>query len=253
MGSLGVNVPILEAKGIKRWFGGLAALADVEFEVEQGQILGVIGPNGAGKTTLFNVICGFYPPSEGQIRFDGAVISGMRPHVISRRGIARTFQVPRYFHGMTVVENVMVGALFGHTSNYSLKKAREEAAKLLEGMGFAGRVDMPVSALNAIDARRLELVRAVVSNPKIILLDEVMAGLNSTEVCEAMALIASLKDELGVTVILVEHIMQAVMGISDKIVVLANGRVIAQGTPKEISRDPAVLEAYLGGCDIPSV
>ena len=237
---------LLEGQEVSRHFGGIAALSNVSFHVDEGEIVGLIGPNGAGKTTLFNAICCTYPVDSGIIKFKGAKITGLKPHQVCRRGIARTFQITRSFANMSVRQNIMVGSLFGKESLGSIKIAEEEAKRLMEFTGLVGKADISAGSLFSADARRLELARALAAKPEILLLDEVMAGLNPSEVAEAMKLIQRLRDEMGITVFMVEHIMKSVMGISDRIVVLASGRQIAEGTPKEVSKNPAVIKAYLG-------
>ncbi len=237
---------LLEGQEVSKHFGGIAALSNVSFHVDEGEIVGLIGPNGAGKTTLFNVICCTYPVDSGSIKFKGSKITGLKPHQVCRRGIARTFQITRSFANMSVRQNIMVGSLFGKESLGSIKIAQEEAKRLMEFTGLVGKADISAGSLFSADARRLELARALAAKPEILLLDEVMAGLNPSEVAEAMKLIQRLRDEMGITVFMVEHIMKSVMGISDRIVVLASGRQIAEGTPKEVSENPAVIKAYLG-------
>ena len=237
---------LLEGEGVSKYFGGLGALRDVSFHVDEGNIVGLIGPNGAGKTTLFNVICCVHQPDSGTIRFRGEKISSLKPHQICRKGIARTFQIPRSFGNMSVLHNVMVGALFGKDHRGSLKDSRKEAIRLMEITGLREKADTPAGSLTSIDARRLELVRALAAKPEVLLLDEVMAGLNPSEVAEAMALIQRLRDETGLTIFMVEHIMKSVMGISDTVIVLDNGEKIYEGTPKEVSEDAKVIAAYLG-------
>jgi len=241
-----VEMHLLEGQEVSKHFGGIAALSNVSFHVDEGEIVGLIGPNGAGKTTLFNVICCTYPVDSGTIKFKGSKITGLKPHQVCRRGIARTFQITRSFANMSVRQNIMVGSLFGKESQGSIKIAQEEAKQLMEFTGLIGKADILAGSLISADARRLELARALAAKPEILLLDEVMAGLNPSEVAEAMKLIQRLKDEMGITVFMVEHIMKSVMGISDRIIVLDSGRQIAEGTPKEVSENPAVIEAYLG-------
>jgi len=237
---------LLAGQEVSKHFGGIAALSNVSFHVDEGEIVGLIGPNGAGKTTLFNAICCTYPVDSGIIKFKGAKITGLKPHQVCRRGIARTFQITRSFANMSVRQNIMVGSLFGKESQGNIKIAEEEATRLIEFTGLIGKADISAGSLFSADAKRLELARALAAKPEILLLDEVMAGLNPSEVAEAMKLIQRLRDEMGITVFMVEHIMKSVMGISDRIVVLASGRQIAEGTPKEVSKNPAVIKAYLG-------
>ena len=236
----------LEAENVSKHFGGVAALSNVSFHVDKGEIVGLIGPNGAGKTTLFNVICCVYPPDNGIIKLNGSKITGLKPHHICRGGIARTFQITKSFGNMSVLENIMIGSLFGKESHRSLRIAGEEARQLMEFTGLIGKAGIPAGSLISADARRLELARALAAKPEILLLDEVMAGLNPSEVGEAMKLIQRLRNEMRITIFMVEHIMKSVMGVSDRIIVLKSGRQIAEGTPKEVSENPAVIEAYLG-------
>jgi len=236
----------LEAENVSKHFGGVAALSNVSFHVDKGEIVGLIGPNGAGKTTLFNVICCVYPPDSGIIKLNGSKITGLKPHHICRGGIARTFQITKSFGNMSVLENIMIGSLFGKESHGSLRIAGEEARQLIEFTGLIGKAGISAGSLISADARRLELARALAAKPEILLLDEVMAGLNPSEVGEAMKLIQRLRYEMRITIFMVEHIMKSVMGVSDRIIVLESGRQIAEGTPKEVSENPAVIEAYLG-------
>lgn len=236
----------LEAENVSKHFGGVAALSNVSFHVDKNEILGLIGPNGAGKTTLFNVICCVYPPDNGIIKVNGSKITGLKPHHICRGGIARTFQITKSFGNMSVLENIMIGSLFGKESHGSLRIAAEEARQLMEFTGLTGKEGIPAGSLISADARRLELARAVAAKPEILLLDEVMAGLNPSEIGEGMELIQRLRNEMGITIFMVEHIMKSVMGVSDRIIVLESGRQIAEGTPKEVTENPVVIKAYLG-------
>jgi len=237
---------LLEGRGLSRRFGALAAVDGLDFAVEPGEILGVIGPNGAGKTTLLNLVSGLLPPSAGEIRFDGEVISGRPPHAIAARGVARTFQIVKPLRGLTVRENVALGAMFGRAGQGAgTRAARTRADEVLALVGLASRADDPVGILTVADLKRLELARALAMGPRLLLLDEVMAGLNPREIEWAMGLVREVHRH-GMTVLMIEHVMRAVMGVSQRILVLHHGRRLALGAPESVSRDPAVIEAYLG-------
>ncbi len=236
---------ILRVEGIGIQFGGVAALQDVTFSASQGEILGVMGANGAGKTTLFSLIAGNQKPTDGKILFDDRVISGQRPDRISRMGVARTFQIVRPFGGMTVLENVAIGAMYG-ARRAAMAEAEDIARAILEEIGLAGRADDPASTLTLAARKRLEVGRALATQPKLLLLDEVLAGLTATEVDEALAMIRAVHETRGLTVLVIEHVMRALMQLCDRIVVLHHGVKITEGTPHEVAENPDVIDAYLG-------
>jgi len=237
---------LLEGQALSRRFGALPAVDGLDFAVEPGEILGVIGPNGAGKTTLLNLISGLLPPTAGEVRFRGEVITGRAPHVIAAAGIARTFQVVKPLRGLTVRENVALGAMFGRVAERRpTRAALAKADEVLAFVGLAERAGAPVGALTIADLKRLELARALAMDPLLLLLDEVMAGLNPKEVGWVMGLVQEV-NRRGVTILMIEHVMKAIMGISHRVLVLHHGRRIALGSPQAVSQDPAVIEAYLG-------
>ena len=237
--------PILTGQHVSKYFGALRAVDDVDVEVYAGEILGIIGPNGAGKTTLLSMINGTLPITKGKIFFRGQEISGMRPYRIAERGISRTFQIVKPFPGMTALENVALGALFGRNRERDMSRAMERAAETLKRVRIEGKEYVLVEKLNVSERKRLELARALTQNPDLLLLDEVMAGLNPREIEDSMALIQEV-NRAGTTLMVIEHVMKAIMGISSRIVVLHHGQKIAEGTPAEISENREVIAAYLG-------
>jgi len=238
-------MPLLEGGGVTKYFGGLAAVSKVDFNVGQGEIVGLIGPNGAGKTTLFNLISGALFFKSGVIKFKGEKISGLKPHQICRRGVARTFQSVKVFANMPVLQNVLLGSLFGTPTGMSSADATKEATTLLEFVGLSAVRATPARDLTLVNQKRLEVARALATKPELLLLDELMAGLNSTEIAEAMELVTRIRDK-GITVFMIEHVMKAIMSVCDRIMVLHHGEKIAEGTPREIANNKTVIEVYLG-------
>ncbi|WP_210495511.1 ABC transporter ATP-binding protein [Microvirga antarctica] len=233
---------MLSVSNVTKRFGGLVAVSDASLKVDQGRIVALIGPNGAGKTTLFAIIGGFVTPDSGRIQFEGRDITGMPPHAICRLGLTRTFQIVQPFAGLTVRENIAIGA---HLRHRGRAEALERAAIVGEQVGMGPLLDQPAQSLTVAGRKRLELARALATEAKLLLLDEVMAGLIPSEITEIVATIRKIRDS-GVTILLIEHVMQAVMSLSEEAYVLNQGRMIAHGTPAQLVADPTVIEAYLG-------
>jgi branched-chain amino acid transport system ATP-binding protein len=233
---------ILEVQGLTKHFGGLTAVRDLNFSLQEGEILGLIGPNGAGKTTAFNLISGFLRPSAGKIIFQGENLVGLEPHQICLKGLTRTFQIVQPFYTLTVLDNVGIGA-FSHRKKF--RRARQKALEVLDYVGLIEFQNRRAGSLPIASQKRLELAKALATDPKLLLLDEVMAGLTATEIAQVLSIIRKIR-ESGITLFLIEHVMHAVMSISDRIIVLHHGEKIGEGSPQQVAKDKRVMDAYLG-------
>ena len=236
---------ILEGKGVTKYFGGLAAVSNVDFNVDRGEVLGLIGPNGAGKTTLFNLISATLTPTEGDIKFKSQDIAGSKPYKVCRMGVARTFQTVKIFANMPVLNNVLLGSFYGTSRKISSPDAMGEATELLDFVGLSAMISIPAKDLTLANQKRLEIARALATGPELLLLDEIMEGLNPIEVGQAMELITRIRQK-GITIVMIEHVMKAIMTLCGRILVLHHGEKIAEGTPQEISTSKTVMKVYLG-------
>ena len=236
---------ILEVTNLIKAFGGLVAIKDLDLAINQGDVVGLIGPNGSGKTTSFNLISGYLAPDEGHIKFNGMDITGLKPHKICQHGIARTFQLTKPFSGMTALQNVMVGKMYGGESSGRIGSVAEECEKLLTFVGLGGKGAVTAQTFGTVERKRLEIARALATEPKLLLLDEMMSGLTPAEMEDALKLVKAISNS-GITLIVVEHVMKAILDVSTKLVVLNHGEKIAEGEPQAVVKDQKVIEAYLG-------
>ena len=237
---------LLEGRGVTKRFGGLTAVSGLDFELHRGEILGLIGPNGAGKTTLLDCLTGVEPPNQGTITFAGQSLIGLKPHQVVKRGIARTFQVVQPFPTLTARDNVAMGALFGSTrAHKDVRRAQTVASEMLAFVGLINKADQPAAQLTLGERKRLELAKSLATEPELLLLDEVNAGLNPAEIETAIGLLRKIRDE-GVTLLVIEHVMKVIMDLSDRVIVLHHGEKIAQGSPDDVTNDEGVIRAYLG-------
>lgn len=237
---------LLEGRSVSKRFGGLTAVSALDFSVYKGEILGLIGPNGSGKTTLLNCITGFDSPSDGEVLFRGTRIESLKPHIITRMGIARTFQIVQPFPNLTVLDNVTMGALFGSSkAQKEVRRAHALAEEKLDMVGLIDKADSLASQLTLAERKRLEFAKSLATEPEILLLDEVNAGLNQTEIQNAISLIRKVRDQ-GITILIIEHLMKVIMDLSDRVIVLHHGEKIAEGAPRDVTRDEQVIKAYLG-------
>jgi len=236
----------LKIEGLCKNFGGLAAVQDLNFEVEQGETVGLIGPNGSGKTTTLNLLTGFHKPTSGKITFNDKNITNLARCKVCSQGVARTFQLVKPFHDFTALQNVMVGRAYGNEPSQNLKTAANESKVYLEKVGLQDKANTCAKDLTLMQRKRLELARALAARPQLLLLDELMAGLNHAETEEAMTLIKQIKSEMNLTIIIVEHIVKAILGLSDRVIVLNMGQKIAEGPPMEVIHNPEVIDVYLG-------
>jgi branched-chain amino acid transport system ATP-binding protein len=239
------TMDFLRVEGLYKSFGGLMAVSHLDFQVDEGEIIGLIGPNGSGKTTMLNLLTGFLKPDSGTITFQGEDVTGLPRYRMGQKGMARTFQLTKTFSDFTALQNVMVGRVYGRESAQNLQVAGEESKEILDRVGLLGKAGVLAKDLTLMERKRLELARALAARPHLLLLDELMAGLNPAEAEEAMELIKRIRDS-GTTIVVVEHIVKAILGLSDRIVVLNMGEKIAEGSPQEIVHHPHVIEVYLG-------
>ena len=237
---------MLQGEKITKRFGGLVAVSRLDFEIGEGEVVGLIGPNGSGKTTLFNVISGLYTPEEGTLTFRGRRIEGRKPYEVSKMGIGRTFQIVKPLLTMTVLENIAIGALYGREGARDMKSALAKSEEILRFTGLEKRRDVLAENLKLADRKRLEIARAMATRPEILLLDEVFAGLNETEIDEAIRLVKGIQQKFGTTIFIIEHVLKAIMKTCGRVIVINFGEKIAEGTPEEVTRNSGVIEAYLG-------